>query len=90
MQGGVGHDGLALLELHLHLRERRDVGPVGVQPFISFSTRGWGVGRDGWQARLHSLAKNARVAALLTAHLRREPLEFAVETVRGRGEPVRM
>ena len=29
MQGSVGHDGLALLELHLHLYEGRDVGAGG-------------------------------------------------------------
>ena len=46
-------------------------------------------GREGWQARLHSL-KDGRVPAILSAlaaRLRRQPIEFAVETVavRGRG-----
>eukprot|EP00964_Phaeocystis_antarctica_P020710 scaffold11459_cov64-Phaeocystis_antarctica.AAC.5 len=50
-----------------------------------------GAGRDGWQARLHSLTKSGRSRVFLAAlavHLRREPIEFAVETVRDRGERV--
>ena len=49
----------------------------------------WDASWDRWQARLHNSAKSGHVLTLLTAlavHLRREPIEFAVETVRGRGE----
>ena len=45
--------------------------------------------RAGRQACLHNLTKSGRVPVLLAAfaaHLRREPLEFPVQTVRGRGE----
>ena len=87
MQRGVGHDGLALLELHLHLREWRDVRPVGVAWVWLLVSCGLS-GGEGWQARLHSLTKNGPVPALLTAlaaHLSRQPIEFAVKTVRGRG-----
>ena len=47
--------------------------------------------RDECKARLHNLVTSGRVPfilAALAAHLRREPLEFAVETVRGRSEQV--
>ena len=44
---------------------------------------------DGCQARLHSLTKNGPVLALLALlaalAARRLPIEFAVDTVRGRG-----
>ena len=45
--------------------------------------------RAGRQACLHNLTKSGRVPVLLAAfaaHLHREPLEFPVQTVRGRGE----
>eukprot|EP00964_Phaeocystis_antarctica_P004195 scaffold2265_cov62-Phaeocystis_antarctica.AAC.5 len=46
-------------------------------------------GREGWQARLHSL-KDRRVPAILStlaARLRRQqPIEFAVETVAVRAQ----
>ena len=45
------------------------------------------------EARLHSLTRNKRVASLLTvvaADLRRQPIEFAVETVAVRGRDGRV
>eukprot|EP00964_Phaeocystis_antarctica_P140852 scaffold105768_cov61-Phaeocystis_antarctica.AAC.1 len=46
---------------------------------------------DGWQAHLHRLTKTELGPALLAAlaaRLRRQPVGFAVDTVRGRGERV--
>ena len=64
-----------------------DVGPVSdtcVGPLSGFA-RGMG------GKRLHRLTKTGPGPALLAAlaaHLRRQPIEFAVKTVRGRGEQV--
>ena len=83
MQGGVDHDGLALLELHLHLRERREVRPVGI------TWAGYIAAGRVAIARLHSLTESGRVPSLLAAlasHARRQPIEFAVETVAVRGQ----
>ena len=46
---------------------------------------------DEWQARLHRVTKTGPGPALLAtlaAHLRCQPVGFAVDTVRGRGERV--
>ena len=87
MQVGVGHDGLALLELHLHLREE---GHEAGEWYMGWLLVSWVAGQKVWQARLYSLIKSGRVVTLLAAlaaRLRRRPIEFAVKTVavRGRG-----
>jgi hypothetical protein len=55
----------------------------------SVAASNWFCAWDGWQARLHRLTKNGPITALraaLAARLRRQPVELAVDTLRGRGE----
>ena len=92
MQGGVDHDGLALLELHLHLHEKRDVHTAWVlyMGWLLLVLRMWEERRSGLpaSARLHGRTKAGRVSALLAAlasHPRRQPIEFAFKTVAVRG-----
>lgn len=57
----------------------------------SVAASNWFRAWDGWQARLHRLTKNGPIPALraaLAARLRRQPVELAVDTLRGRGERV--
>jgi hypothetical protein len=64
------------------------VGTEGVVLPLIVACGGCGP-RDEWQVRLHSLTENGRVPAVLAAraaHIRLEPLEFAFEAVRSRGE----
>ena len=87
MQGRVDHDGLAFLELDLHLYTR---GIRDVRGRCMDVIRATGLLCCAKQARLRSVTRSGRVAtalAALAAHLRRRPIEFAVKTVavRSRG-----
>ena len=70
----------------------REVDVERVSVTWSVAASNWFRAWDGWQARLHRLTiKNGPISALLAAlaaRLRRQPVELAVDTLRGRGERV--